>query len=69
MKLAILDRDGTLNPLGDDFITSPEEWSAQPGALEAVARLRTLSRTHLRQPLRSPQLQDRRPENADPSSH
>ena len=40
-----------------------------PGALEAVARLRTLSRTHLRQPLRSPQLQDRRPENADPSSH
>ena len=39
MKLAILDRDGTLNPLGDDFITSPEEWSAQPGALEAVARL------------------------------
>jgi hypothetical protein len=35
MKLAILDRDGTLNPLGDDFITSPEEWSALPGALEA----------------------------------
>ncbi len=39
MKLVILDRDGTLNLLGDDFITSPEEWSAQPGALEAVARL------------------------------
>lgn len=39
MKLVILDRDGTLNPLGDDFITSPDEWSAQPGALEAVARL------------------------------
>ena len=39
VKLVILDRDGTLNPLGDDFITSPEEWSAQPGALEAVARL------------------------------
>ena len=39
MKLAIFDRDGTLNLLGDDFITSPEEWSAQPGALEAVARL------------------------------
>ncbi|MCW5257266.1 D-glycero-beta-D-manno-heptose 1,7-bisphosphate 7-phosphatase [Verminephrobacter aporrectodeae] len=39
MKLAILDRDGTLNPLGDDYITSADEWSAIPGALEAVARL------------------------------
>lgn len=39
MKLAILDRDGTLNPLGEDFVTSPEEWTAIPGALEAVARL------------------------------
>ena len=38
MKLAILDRDGTLNPLGEDFVTSPEEWTAVPGALEAIAR-------------------------------
>ncbi len=39
MKIAILDRDGTLNQLGEEFITTPEEWHAQPGALEAVARL------------------------------
>lgn len=39
MKLAILDRDGTLNPLGEDFITTAEEWTAVPGALEAIARL------------------------------
>ncbi|MFY3383312.1 D-glycero-beta-D-manno-heptose 1,7-bisphosphate 7-phosphatase [Paracidovorax sp. MALMAid1276] len=39
MKLVILDRDGTLNPLGDDYITSADEWMALPGALEAVARL------------------------------
>ncbi|MDD2546546.1 MAG: HAD-IIIA family hydrolase [Burkholderiaceae bacterium] len=39
MKLVILDRDGTLNPLGDDFITCADEWEPLPGALEAVARL------------------------------
>ena len=40
MKLAILDRDGTLNALGDDtYIGTPEDWNAVPGALEAVARL------------------------------
>ena len=39
MKLVILDRDGTLNPLGDDYITSADEWTALPGALEAIARL------------------------------
>jgi len=39
MKLAILDRDGTLNPLGEDYITSADEWTAVPGALEAIARL------------------------------
>jgi len=39
MKLAILDRDGTLNPLGDEYITSPEEWTPVPGALEAIAQL------------------------------
>lgn len=39
MKLVILDRDGTLNGAGDDFITCADEWTALPGALEAVARL------------------------------
>ncbi len=39
MKLVILDRDGTLNPVGDDYITSADEWMAVPGALEAIARL------------------------------
>ncbi|MFT3813707.1 MAG: D-glycero-beta-D-manno-heptose 1,7-bisphosphate 7-phosphatase [Acidovorax sp.] len=39
MKLAILDRDGTLNLLGEEYITTPDEWVPQPGALEAVARL------------------------------
>ncbi len=40
MKLAILDRDGTLNALTDGaYIDTLEDWSALPGALEAVARL------------------------------
>ena len=39
MKLATLHRDGTLNPLSDDYITSADEWMAVPGALEAIARL------------------------------
>lgn len=40
MKLAILDRDGTLNQWGaQGFIGHPDEWVAVPGALEAVARL------------------------------
>ena len=39
MKIVILDRDGTLNELGDAYITMPEEWVARPGALEAVARI------------------------------
>ena len=39
MKIAILDRDGTLNQLGEEVITTPEDWHAEPGALEAVARL------------------------------
>ncbi len=37
MKLAILDRDGTLNAAGET--ATPEDWVALPGALEAVARL------------------------------
>lgn len=39
MKIAIFDRDGTLNALGEEYITRPEEWHALPGALEGVARL------------------------------
>lgn len=39
MKLVILNRDGTLNQLGEDFLTSPEDWIPEPGALEAVAKL------------------------------
>jgi D-glycero-D-manno-heptose 1,7-bisphosphate phosphatase len=39
MKLLILDRDGTLNRNREDYVASPDEWEALPGALEAVARL------------------------------
>ena len=39
MKLAILDRDGTLNVAGAALIDRPEAWIALPGALDAVARL------------------------------
>jgi D-glycero-D-manno-heptose 1,7-bisphosphate phosphatase len=39
MKLIILDRDGTLNRNREDYVASPDEWEALPGALEAVARL------------------------------
>ena len=39
MKLAILDRDGTLNALADPPITTPEQWQPLPGALQALARL------------------------------
>ncbi len=39
MKIVILDRDGTLNHTSDEYIKSPEEWRALPGALEAVGRL------------------------------
>ena len=39
MKLVILDRDGTINRDSDDYIKSPEEWQALPGALEGIARL------------------------------
>lgn len=39
MKLAILDRDGTLNQQGEGFITCAQDWTALPGALDAVARL------------------------------
>ena len=39
MKIAIFDRDGTLNVLGNEYIATPDEWIPIPGALEAVARL------------------------------
>ncbi len=39
MKLAILDRDGLLNALGEGFIASPADWQPLPGALEGVALL------------------------------
>ncbi|WP_137895277.1 D-glycero-beta-D-manno-heptose 1,7-bisphosphate 7-phosphatase [Ramlibacter sp. 2FC] len=39
MKLVILDRNGTINAEGDEYIKSPEEWVPLPGALEAIARL------------------------------
>ena len=39
MKLVILDRDGTINRDSDDYIKSPDEWQALPGALEGIARL------------------------------
>lgn len=39
LKLAILDRDGTINLDSDAYIKSPDEWEPLPGALEAIARL------------------------------
>lgn len=40
MKIAILDRDGTLNQwAAQGFIGHPDEWVALPSALEAVSRL------------------------------
>ena len=39
VKLVILGRDGILNEFRDDHVKAPEEWSAIPGALEAVSRL------------------------------
>ncbi|MCO4090265.1 MAG: D-glycero-beta-D-manno-heptose 1,7-bisphosphate 7-phosphatase [Limnohabitans sp.] len=38
-KLVILDCDGTLNQLSDEFVKSPEKWHPLPGALEAIGRL------------------------------
>lgn len=40
MKIAILDRDGTLNQwAAQGFIGHPDEWVGVPSALEAVSRL------------------------------
>lgn len=37
-RLIILDRDGVINALGDDYICSTAEWRALPGALNAIAK-------------------------------
>jgi len=39
MKLVILGRDGTINAEGDPYITSADDWTPLPGALDAIARL------------------------------
>lgn len=39
VKLIVLDRDGSLGQIPEDFVRSPDDWVPQPGALEAVARL------------------------------
>ena len=39
MKLAILDRIGTLNMEGEDSIVALKDWTPQEGVLEAVAQL------------------------------
>ena len=38
-KLVILGRDGILNEYREGHVTAPEEWTAIPGALEAVSRM------------------------------
>lgn len=39
MKLAILDRIGTLNAEGEDSIVALQDWQPQAGVLEAIAQL------------------------------
>ena len=39
VKLIVLDRDGSLGQISEDYVRSPDDWLPQPGALEAVARL------------------------------
>ena len=38
-RLVLLDRDGVINFDSDAYIKSPDEWSAIPGSLEAIASL------------------------------
>jgi D-glycero-D-manno-heptose 1,7-bisphosphate phosphatase len=38
-QLVILGRDGILNDYREGHVTGPEEWTAVPGALEAVSRI------------------------------
>ena len=37
VKLIVLDRDGSLGQISEDFVRSPDDWLPQPGALEAAA--------------------------------
>ncbi len=39
MSFIILDRDGVINYDSDEYIKSPDEWTAIPGSLEAIAQL------------------------------
>ncbi len=38
-KLVVMGRDGILNVYREGHVTAPEEWTAEPGALEAVSRI------------------------------
>jgi D-glycero-D-manno-heptose 1,7-bisphosphate phosphatase len=38
-QLVILGRDGILNVYREGHVTEPDEWTAEPGALEAVSRM------------------------------
>lgn len=38
-RLVILDRDGVINHDSADFVTSPDEWIAIEGSVDAIARL------------------------------
>jgi D-glycero-D-manno-heptose 1,7-bisphosphate phosphatase len=42
MPLVILDRDGVINVDSAEYIKSPDEWTAIPGSLEAIAQLNRL---------------------------
>ncbi len=39
LDLVLLDRDGVINFDSPDYIKTPEEWDALPGALEAVVQM------------------------------
>lgn len=39
-RMIILDRDGVINQDSDDYIKSVDEWTAIPGSLEAISRLK-----------------------------
>lgn len=38
-KLVLLDRDGVINADSPDYIKTPEEWHALPGALDAIVQM------------------------------
>lgn len=42
MRLLLLDRDGVINEDSEDFIKSPDEWVALPGAMGAISRANQL---------------------------